>query len=75
MWSVDPAGKKLRIGVALGETIRLQSGSNSETNFETYVRHQINQWSYISAHYQYQKNPAFPKWKGNYLGCRVNFNF
>ena len=74
-WSGRLADRKLKIGAALGETKTGESDPHSEVHFEWYVRHQLNQWSYFSAHYQILKDSSTNKNIDHLIGCRVNFNF
>lgn len=74
-WASRLAERKLKIGAAVGEISPKESDQFSEMNLEIFIRHQLNQWSYISVHYQSQSNSAIGKNTSNLIGCRMNFNF
>ena len=69
------AGRKLKVGAAIGKTTSKEADPYSEKNLEIYTRHQLNQWSYLSIHYQSFWNSKVSHNGVKVFGFRMNFNF
>jgi len=74
-WSGRLAERKIKFGTAIGEVSTQGSDPYTEMNLEIYIRHQLNQWSYLSMHSQFQINSVNSEEESFLLGCRMNFNF
>ena len=68
------AGRCLKIGAAFGR-INQAGQDHSENNIEIYTRHKLNNWSYVSLHYQSLWSSDFDDNIANLVGMRTNFNF
>jgi hypothetical protein len=68
-------GKALKIGAAVGQINQARDIDYVENNIEVYTRHKINQWSYVSLHYQSIWSAGFDKNIASLIGVRTNFNF
>lgn len=68
-------GIRLTLGAAYGETRPAMSSLRTEQIVEVYLRHQINQWVYISPHLQRVFHASGSAQRVTLLGLRTHFDF